>query len=169
MKNKKKDYRKFSSYIMLIVAIAVIFVLYSLGNVKYNEFSYDELLKQFADNKVTEIKTSNHTGDQTIIIVGKLDGYKDNEYFKVSAPYGQSTSEVIQNYYNLNNFKWDVVKNSENSNWIVLLVNVVPIVVVLGGCMFLFSRLNKSNSNSMDFGRSRARLSEEKKIRITTA
>ena len=161
MKNKKKDYRKFSSYIMLIVAIAVIFVLYSLGNTKYNDFSYDELLKHFNENEVTEIKTSNHTGDQTIIIVGKLKDYKDNEYFKVSAPYGQSTSEVIQSYYEKNNFKWEVIKNSENSNWIVLLVNVVPIVLILGGCMFLFSRLNKTNSNSMDFGRSRARLSED--------
>ena len=161
MKNKKKDYRKFSSYIMLIVAIAVIFVLYNLGSVKYNDKSYDELLKDLADNKVTEIKTSNHTGDQTIIIIGKMDGYKDNEYFKVAAPYGQSTSEVLQKYYTTNNFKWEVEKNSENSNWIVLLVNVVPVVVILAGCMLLFSRLNKTNSNSMDFGRSRARLSED--------
>ena len=114
MKNKKKDVRKFSSYIMLIVAIAVIFVLYNLGSVKYNDFSYDELLKQFEEKKVTEIKTSNHTGDQTIIIIGKLEGYKDNEYFKVSAPYGQTTSETIQSYYEANNFKWEVVKNSEN-------------------------------------------------------
>ena len=59
---------------MLIVAIAVIFVLYNLGSVKYNDKSYDELLKDLADNKVTEIKTSNHTGDQTIIIIGKMDG-----------------------------------------------------------------------------------------------
>ena len=161
MKNKKKDYRRFSSYIMLIVAIAVIFVLYNLGSVKYNDKSYDELLKDLADNKVTEIKTSNHTGDQTIIIIGKMDGYKDNEYFKVAAPYGQSTSEVLQKYYTTNNFKWEVEKNSENSNWIVLLVNVVPVVVILAGCMLLFSRLNKTNSNSMDFGRSRARLSED--------
>ena len=161
MKNKKKDYRKFSSYIMLIVAIAVIFVLYNLGSIKYNDLSYDELLKDFNEKKVTEIKTSNHTGDQTIIIIGKLDGYQDNEYFKVIAPYGQTTSEELQKYYGENNFKWEVEKNSENSNWIVLLVNVVPIVVVLGGCMLLFSRLNKTNSNSMDFGRSRARLSED--------
>ena len=161
MKRKGTEYKKFSPYFILLVVIAVIFVLFNMGNVENHELTYKELLEEFASGKVTEVTVSQRTNDAEIVIVGKLDGYKDNEYFRTEAPLSESSYDTISEYQKLYGFEYTVKKNSENSSWLVIFVNVVPVVLILGGCMFLFSRLNRSNNSSMDFGRSRAKLSED--------
>ena len=161
MKRKGTEYKKFSPYFILLVVIAVIFVLFNMGNVENHELTYKELLEEFASGKVTEVTVSQRTNDAEIVIVGKLDGYKDNEYFRTEAPLSESSYDTISEYQKLYGFEYTVKKNSENSSWLVIFVNVVPVLLILGGCMFLFSRLNRSNNSSMDFGRSRAKLSED--------
>ena len=145
MNKKRKEYKKFSPYFMLFVVVAIILVVFGLGNDSYKQLNYDELLKEFQENKVTEVRVSERSGDRVIIVTGKLKDSKDNEYFTAQAPLTSSTYETIEQYRELNGFKYKVIKNSENSSWLVVLVNVVPIVLILGGCVLLFSRLNKTN------------------------
>ncbi len=161
MNKRSKEYKKFSPYLMLFVVVAIILVVFGLGNDSYKQLNYDELLKEFQEDKVEEVRVSERSGDRVIIVTGKLRKSKDNEYFTAQAPLTSSTYETIEQYRELNGFKYKIIKNSENSSWLVVLVNVVPIVLILGGCMLLFSRLNKTNSNSIDFGKSRAKLSED--------
>ena len=158
---RKNDYKQFVPYIVLIVIIAVILLVFGLGNNQSHEITYNELLQYLSENKVTEITTSERKSDGVLYITGKLSDYQSNEFFKVNVPNTEVTSETIAKYQQTNEFKWEVEKDPGNSAWISLLVNVVPIVIIVGATVYLFKSMSKGNSSSMDFGKSRAKLSED--------
>ena len=161
MKKKKTDIKQFTPYIMLVIVIAVVLTIFGLGNTKYNEITYNELLQNLSENKVTEITTSERRSDGILYITGKLQDYGKNEYFKVNAPNSENANETIATYQNTNEFKWEVEKDPGNAAWITILVNIVPIVLIVGATVYLFKSMSKGNSNSLDFGKSRAKLSED--------
>ena len=158
---RKNNYKQFVPYIVLIVIIAVILLVFGLGNNQSHEITYNELLQYLSENKVTEITTSERKSDGVLYITGKLSDYQSNEFFKVNVPNTEVTSETIAKYQQTNEFKWEVEKDPGNSAWISLLVNVVPIVIIVGATVYLFKSMSKGNSSSMDFGKSRAKLSED--------
>ncbi|MDD2504847.1 MAG: ATP-dependent zinc metalloprotease FtsH [Bacilli bacterium] len=51
--------------------------------------------------------------------------------------------------------------NPENNGALVVILNIVPYLILIGATIWLFSKLSGSNKNSMDFGRSKAKLSED--------
>ena len=159
--NKKISTKQTMPYVILIIVIVSVLAMFSFGGTKYNELTYNQLLQEFGNGKVTEIETTEHSGKGIYYITGKLEGYKKNEYFKVNAPLSETVQETIAKYSAMNEFKWSVNTNPENSSWLLILINVVPIIIIVGGTIFLFTKLSGSNKSSMDFGRSRARLSED--------
>lgn len=159
--NNKGKAKKTAPYFILICVIAVVLFMFNFGSTKVNEMRYDELIKELSNGNVKEITTSEHSGDGLYSITGKIKGYKKNEYFKVNAPLSENVTETIHAYQKNNDFKWTVEKNPENSSWLLILVNVLPIVLILGGTVILFTKLSGSNKSSMDFGRSRAKLVED--------
>ena len=159
--NKKVTTKQTIPYLTLIAIIAVILIMFSFGNNTVNELSYDELITEFSKGNVTEISTSERSAAGYYQITGKLKNYKKSEYFSTKAPLSETVTETLSTYYNTNDFKWIVEKNPENNNWVAILINVVPMVIIVGGTIILFTKLSGSNKNSMDFGRSRAKLSED--------
>ncbi len=159
--NKKISTKQTMPYVILIIVISSVLAMFSFGGTKYNELTYNQLLQEFGNGSVTEIETTEYSGKGIYYITGKLQGYKKNEYFKVNAPLSETVQETLAKYSAMNEFNWKVNTNPENSSWLLILINVVPIVVIVGGTIFLFTKLSGSNKSSMDFGRSRARLSED--------
>ena len=158
---KKNNYKQFVPYVVLIVVIAVILLVFGLGNNKPHDITYNELLQYLSENKVTEITTSERKNDGVLYITGKLNDYQNNEYFTVNVPNTEVTNETIAKYQQTNEFKWEVEKDPGNAAWLSILVNVVPIVIIVGATIYLFKSMSKGNSSSIDFGKSRAKLSED--------
>ena len=78
MNRKSKEYKKFSPYLMLFVVVAIILVVFGLGNDSYKQLNYDELLKEFQEDKVEEVRVTERSGDRVIVVTGKLRKSKDN-------------------------------------------------------------------------------------------
>ena len=159
--NKKVRTKQSLPYVVLLLVIGIVLVMFAFGNTKVKELRYDQLITELSNGNVKEITTTEHSGDGVYVISGKLKGYKSNEYFSVNAPLSESVNETIKTYQAQYEFKWDVDTNPENSGWLILIVNILPIVIIVGGTIFLFTKLSGSNKSSMDFGRSRAKLSED--------
>lgn len=159
--NKKVNTKQTIPYIMLIAIIAVVLIMFSFSGSTVKELTYDELITEFSKGNVTEIVTSERSAAGYYQITGKLKNYKKGEYFSTKAPLSETVTETLTTYYTTNDFKWTVEKNPENNNWVAILINVVPMVIIVGGTIILFTKLSGSNKNSMDFGRSRAKLSED--------
>ncbi len=159
--NSKAKIKQSMPYGILIIVVICVLVMASIGNTKVNTLTYNELLNQFSEGKVTEIVTTEHKASGIYYITGKLEDYDKNEYFKVNAPLSDTVQQTILAYHNLNEFKWDVETNPENNVILSVLLQLLPIVLVCAVSFLLFIKLNSSNKSSMDFGRSKAKLSED--------
>lgn len=158
---KNNTVRTFFPYLVLFVIIGVTLVILNMGTNKVNELKTGELITALKEEKVTEISVMPKSSESVYYITGKLDGYKKNETFKVKVV--DAEIESIINYAKENNIKeYTTVSDPGSSTFIYILINVLPLVVLVVISYVLFSKLANSNKGSMDFGKSRAKLSDDK-------
>ena len=159
---KKNDVAKRSMpYLVLILVIMGAMVFYNIGQVKVNELSYDELISELSKDTVEKIEVTPKSSAGVYTVEGTLKDYGKNEIFKVNVPLSESVLDKILTYADNNEFEVETNTNPENSSLVTILVNVVPFVLLIAATFYLFSKISGGNKNSMDFGKSRAKLSED--------
>ena len=159
--NKKQLKKTIIPYIALGIFIVCVLSFMNIAGKKVNEFTYDEFHKQLEN--ITELTMTPSNNGGIYEIVGKLDGYKDNEYFYLKAPLSDEVvSEILQSSEK-NDFKVETYSDPASSALLSFLVNVLPLIVVVGIGIYFMSRQMGSANKSMDFGKSRARLNEDSK------
>ena len=167
MKNKKTINKGMYPYILLLVLIVGVMIFSNIGQNKVNKFTYDDLVSNLSKNEVTEITITPKESGGVYNITGKLKNYNNTESFEVNVPLSESVLEKVLAYADNNGFKVNTKTNPESSAWLSIFINVVPILLLVVSCVYLFNKLAGSNKNSMDFGRSKARLySDEKKAKF---
>ncbi len=156
---KNNTFRNLFPYLVLALIIGATFLLLNMGGVKVNELTTGELLKALKDEEVTEIKITPKSSESIYYVEGKLKDYKKNESFKakvVDAEMADITdyAEDIEEYV--------TEADPGSSPVLYIIVNVLPLVVLVVISYVLFSKLASTNKGSMDFGKSRAKLSDDK-------
>ena len=129
--NKKISAKHTMPYVFLMVIVFGVLLMASIGNTKYNNLKYDELLSELSAGTVKTITTSEHKADGVYYITGKLESYKKNEFFRVNAPLSETVQETLTAYQNVNEFEWKVDKNPENASWLLIVMNVLPMVIII--------------------------------------
>ena len=148
-------------YILLFTFIIFCLVLVNSFNSKTNKLTYDEFMKDLNENKITEMKITPKTRTETYEITGKMKEYEENETFIIQLPTSDEfISKIIENEEQ-NSFKLTVDTDPEASSWLLILVEIGPLVLIVGATFWLFTRQLGGNNKSMDFGKSRAKLMEE--------
>jgi len=148
-------------YLLLILVVLGTLVFYNIGQNKVNELTYDELIVELSKDTVESIEVTPKANAGVYNIKGKLDDYSENESFKVNVPLSETVLDKILSYADNNEFEVTTNTNPENSSIITILVNVVPFALLIGATFILFTKISGGNKNSMDFGKSRAKLSED--------
>ena len=161
MKNKNNYAKQGIPYVLLFVVLLGIMLFYNLSRYKVNEFTYDKLVSELSKGNVKEMIITPKNGSGVYFITGSLEGYSDKESFKVNVPLSETILERVMKYADEDNIKVTTNTNPENSGVVTVLINVVPTVLLIGATIWLFSKISGSNKNSMDFGRSKAKLSQE--------
>ncbi len=164
--NRKALKKGLTPYFALILVILITYVLFGALNRQLHKFTYDKFIKELNSGNVTELVIVPRERAVIYQINGKLKNYKTNESFTLSAPLSDS---VIKNIIETDKtgganelgYKLTVKADPEANSILLLIANLLPIVL-LGGLVFWFltKQLN-SNGKSMDFGRSKAELSNE--------
>ncbi len=167
--NKKRQnaIKQFTPYLVLFVIIAAMLLLYSGSATKVHELKTGEFLKYINENKVTEMTITPKSDESIYYITGKIEGYSDKETFSVKVVSEQlNTVTSYAESHNLN--LYDTNKDPGSSLLPYIVMNVLPIVIIVAGGYVLFMKMSAGNNKSMDFGRSRAKLSEDGgKVRFT--
>ena len=160
--SKKNVKRGLLPYALLIVIAFVVYYVLSIGNVKVNDLTYDKLLSHLRDNEVKEVVITPHSSEGIYTIRGKLTSYGEKEEFYVTVPLTDSViSQMISIDSNLN-YKLDTDSDPGSSPLLYIIVNVLPIVLLVGFAFFMFSKQMNSAGRSMDFGKSKAKLNTDK-------
>ncbi len=147
-------------YIILCGVIVAILIIVTLQGNKVNELTTGELMQNLKDNNVTEILITPNSNESVYYVEGKLKGYKETESFKTKIIEGEVAQ--VTEYLTKNDIEeYDTKSDPGSSAFLYILVNVLPFVVVIIFGYVLVKKLAMSNKNSVDFGRSRARLSND--------
>ncbi len=167
MKNKKSYTKQSVPYAILFIVIIGVLVFFNLSQYKVYEYSYDEFIKRLSEGEVTKLEITPKNGSGVYVIDGALKDYKSTESFRVNAPLSDTVLEKVMKYVDEDDIEVITNANPENNGFVTVLINVVPTVLLIGATIWLFSKISGSNKNSMDFGRSRAKLNEEAKAKFS--
>jgi cell division protease FtsH len=162
MNMRKKDRLKsFTPYVILLVVIGIIFLVLQFQNGTVHELTTGELLTEISNNNVKEITVTPKSSEGVYYVEGRLESYKKTETFK--ARILKDDYDNISEYAAQNNLKVYETKADPGSSTILyIIVNILPLVLIVGGMYFLFMRLSSSSKSGMDFGKNRAKLSDDK-------
>lgn len=158
---KREDFVKTSfPYIILIIVIALALLFYNNTRFEVHNITTGDLLGYISEEKVTELTITPKSSESVYYITGKINSYNNNESFTTVVV--EEDLSAISEYASSHNLNlYDTKKDPGSSTILYIVVNVVPIVILAIAAYFLFTKLAMSNNKSMDFGRSRARLSED--------
>jgi ATP-dependent zinc metalloprotease ftsH len=154
MKLKKKG-NNLMPYVFLLVFIIGCMILVNIKGTIVKELSASEFMKALDENKITEINIVNKVRSENYEITGKLKEYSNNEYFKLYLPVSEEFMKKIVAAEETQDFKLTVERDADTSAWFSLL-EYVPILLLGGAMIWLFTRQLGSGGKSIDFGRSKA-------------
>ena len=159
--NKNTVKRGLLPYVILLVLIFGIYYVYAVMNQRVNVLTYQEFSDALTNAQVTEMTITPRSSAGVYEMEGSLADYDDNETFFARVPMSDEIIRQVLAASEQYDFELVTEQDPESSPWLLILVNVVPLVILIGGALWIFSRQMGSNNKSMDFGRSKARLSTD--------
>ena len=157
--NKKVVKRGLFPYLFLAVFLFFMYLLVGTMNTKVNELTYGEFMEAVEDKEIKEINVVPNSQSSVYIIRGKLKDYAENETFSFNMPMTNETMVKLLDAEDKAGFKLTTSTDPSSSPFLLFLINILPMVIIVGVGFYLITKQMGSGSKSMDFGRSKARLS----------
>ena len=161
--NKKVVRKGLLPYVFLLLIILSVMYFFNAMNKKVNVFTYDEFMDRASKGEITEIVIVPRSRASVYEIKGILKGYEENESFFLRVPLAEEIMTKIFTAEEKYGFKVDTVTDPESSTFLLFLVNILPMVILIGVAFYFITRQMGTANKSMDFGKSRAKLNEEGK------
>ena len=159
----KKKNNNLTPFVFLFAFIVICMILVSLQGNKVNELSINEFTKYLEENKITELEIITKVKSENYEVTGKIEGYEENESFSLYLPISDEFIAQIESARQEKDFKYTNTPDPETSSWLLILMEYVPIILLGGAMIWLFTRQLGSNGKSMDFGKSKAVLVDGEK------
>jgi cell division protease FtsH len=142
-------------WLIILCLVVLVWAVFKSNKPPGAQPQFSELVKQVKDGKVDSVTVNSGTGD----IHGK---YKNGDEFRTTVPpnYNDFTTLLLDKGVA---FK---VQMDNGGNWVSILVNAIPFVLLLGFWIFMMRQMQSGGNKALSFGKSRARLhsSQQKKV-----
>ena len=145
-------------YLFLFIIMLGVFYAFNVLNKDIHELTYDQFVEQLDKGKVKELELVARGNGYTYEARGTLRGYKENESFYARLPLSDEVMRKIIDASDNQEFKLTVKPDPDASSLLIILVNVVPILLFIAIAFWFFNKQLAGNRNSLDFGKSRAKL-----------
>ena len=155
--DKKIIKRSLVPYLFLFLVITLSLFLTNMLNRKINKLSYDEFISKIDTVETVVITPNSNSGIYSI--TGKMKGYGENETYQVSVPYSEGIVNKLLDLEEKYEFTLTTEKDPTTGTFAVFLFSVLPMLIIVGLGFYLLTRQMGGANKSMDFGRSRAKLS----------
>ena len=147
-------------YLVLVIVIFVVLSALNLGRTVTYNLTTGELLTEISNKTVTELTITPSGEESVYYIEGKLNTYNENEKFRATVVEAELTN--ITKYAESNNLTvYETNPDPGTISWVYILINIVPLLLLIGATYYIFMKMANSNKGSMDFGKSRAKLSAD--------
>ena len=159
----KKKNNNLTPFIFLFVFIVGCMILVNIQGNKVNELTIDEFTKHLDNNEISELEIITKVRSENYEVSGRLKDYEENESFILYLPISDEFIAKIEEARTTQDFKYTNTPDPETSSWLLILMEYVPILLLGGAMIWLFTRQLGSNGKSMDFGKSKAVLVDGEK------
>jgi len=159
----KKKNNNLTPFIFLFVFIIGCMILVNIKGNKVNELTIDEFTKYLNNNEISELEIITKVRSENYEVTGKLKDYEENESFILYLPISDEFIAKIETARETQDFKYTNTPDPETSSWLLVLMEYIPIILLGGAMIWLFTRQLGSNGKSMDFGKSKAVLVDGEK------
>ena len=161
--NKKTVKRGLMPYLFIAIVMLGVMYFVNYANTKVNLITYDEFMVEVEKENVSEVYLTPRSSASVYEVTGTLKGYEQGESFFFRVPLAEESVEKIINASDEYKFKLDTSTDPESSMLLQFLINVLPMILLVGIAFFFVTKQMGSANKSMDFGKSRARLNEDSK------
>ena len=159
--DKKIIKRGLLPYLFVVLAMLGIFYFANIANKKVEELSYNEFITELNSGNIAKLEITTRGNAYIYEITGQLRGSKDNEYFVATLPLSEEVVKKIVEASDNQDFEVIANPDPEASSLLLIVVNVLPIVLLVGAAFWFLNKQLAGNKSSLDFGKSRARLSSD--------
>ena len=159
--DKKTVKKGLLPYLFLALIILGVFYVVNVMNKDVNILTYDEFMTEISDGNLKEVEITARGSAYTYEARGVLKGYKENETFFARLPLSDQVMKKIVDASEVQDFELRAVNDPDASSIWLILINVLPILLLLGFAFFFFSRQMAGTKSSMDFGKSKAKLNSD--------
>ena len=158
---RQRKTMNYMPYLLLCVIVLGSYILLKTFDNNVNELNYTELTSYINEGEVKEISVTPRSASGVYIITGKLKNYQKNETFQVTVPYTDTVISTLYDAAEKQGLKVETNTNPENSPLLTILVEILPLVLFGILAYVMIMRLSNNGKGTFDFGKSRAKLSEE--------
>jgi cell division protease FtsH len=149
-----KFFRNVSFYLLIIIIAISIIDYYSSRTTTKQEISYTQFLHQVDEQKVERVTIVDNT------IRGKL---KDGQEFTTVTPNDPTLITVLRE----KNVDIKAEQPPQPPWWTTIFSSVLPMLLLIGVWFFIMQQTQGGGNRVMSFGKSRAKLHSEDKIKVT--
>lgn len=157
-----------TGFYLLIILVAVGIVQFVAGKGKETaEIPYSEFRVHLLQGEIESITARPEDG--TYYIEGKYKSAAANEeYFKTRLPlYSETAFDEIIEQMNKQNIKVTAEQQKQGSLWLTFFTSIIPFILLIILFFFLLNQAQGGGSKVMNFGKSRARLYNDDKKKVT--
>ena len=148
-------------YIVLFMIILGTLYVFNMVNVKVNELTYNTFISELEDEKIKELTVTPKNTAGVYELTGKMKNYEKKESFKLTVPLTDSVIDDILKDAKSQSLDVKVKSDPKSSSLWSFMINVLPLLLLIGATIYIFTKLGGGNKQSFDFGKSKAKLSEE--------
>ena len=162
MKIKRKN-NNLAPFAFLLIFIIICMVIVNIKGATVNELTINEFTKHLESNEITELEIITKVRSENYEVTGKLKDYEENESFILYLPKSDEFIAKIEEARKVQDFKYLNTPDPETSSWLQIVIEYVPILLLGGAMIWLFTKQLGSGGKSMDFGKSKAVLVDGEK------
>ena len=159
--DKKTVKRGLLPYLFIALIMLGMFYFFGIANQDVTVLTYNEFVEEMNKGKITEVEVVTRVNAYTYEATGKLEGYEENEYFFAKLPLSDEVMKKIISASEEHDFKLVADDDPDSSSFLLIVLEILPFVVLIGGAFWILNRQMAGNKSSMDFGKSRARLNSD--------
>ena len=160
--NKKVIKKVSLPYVFLIIFFILILTLVNGMNVETHEITYSKFMKEVEKGQVKEIEIVPHSKSSIYTVTGRLKDYKKNEYFVFNMPLTDETMVTLVNAEKEAKFTMNTKADVGTNPIVLIILEYLPTILLIGVTFFAINKVfgkQMDGRSSMDFGRSKAKLS----------
>ncbi|QHT58714.1 ATP-dependent metallopeptidase FtsH/Yme1/Tma family protein [Paenibacillus lycopersici] len=155
-------------YLIIFLVTVGIFQFISSQNDSSSELSYDQFRTELQNNNIAELKYQ--FDGYSYLITGEYKKKPENVDSNQFYTHSNVEEFVVKEVYDAqakNGFQINTKPMQGQSIWLTFLTSIIPFVIIFILFFFLINQAQGGGGKVMNFGKSRARLYNEEKKRVT--